>query len=119
MATVKAVGDSPDQPIDLYVFCANTYNWAPDWSVSDFIRNEGRLEGKPVVAITVGSGDTRGTQKALKKLLLERKAALLDSRPLWLLKPNDELRGKESTVAVAVSMAYAWGEDIAKRVHAY
>ena len=119
VASVKAAGESSGQPIDLYVFCANTYNWAPDWSVSDFIRNEGRLDGKPVVAITVGSGDTRGAQKALEKLLLDRKAALLDSRPLWLLKPNDESRGQESNVAVAVSMAYAWGEEISKRVHAY
>ena len=119
VATVKAIGELPNQPVDLYVFCANTYNWAPDWSVRNFIRTQIHLEGKPVVAITVGSGDTDGAQEALKKLLLNKKANLLDSRPLWLLKPNDESRGQESNVAVAVSMAYAWGEEIAKRVHAY
>lgn len=118
VATVKAVGDSPNQPIDLYVFCANTYNWAPDWSVRNFIQTHGPLSGKSVVAITVGSGGTASAQAALEKLLLDRKARLLDSRPLWLLKPNDESRGQESNVAVAVSMAYAWGAEIARHVMA-
>ena len=116
VATVSAVGKSPEQPVDLYVFCANTYNWRPDWSVSNFIQKQVNLDGKPVVAMTVGSGGTEGAQKALKKLLLDRKANLLDSRPLWLMKPNDDSRSQESNVAVAVSMAYAWGGEIAQQV---
>ena len=82
VATVKAVEESPEQPIDLYVFCANTYNWALDWSMSSFIRQQAHLDGKPVVAITVGSGGTESAQKALEKIILDRKANLLDSRPL-------------------------------------
>ncbi|MBC8082339.1 MAG: hypothetical protein H7Z21_03950 [Hymenobacter sp.] len=118
VATVKAAGDSSGQPVDLYVFCANTYNWAPDWSVSDFIKTQVHLNGKSVVAITVGGGGTAAAQAGLEKLLLDQKARLLDSRPLWLLKPNDESRGQESNVAVAVSMAYAWGAEIARHVKA-
>ncbi len=118
VATVSAVGDFPEQPVDLYVFCANTYNWRPDWTVTDFIKKRLNLADKPVVAVTVGSGGTEGAQNALEKLLLDRNANLLDSRPLWLMKPNDESRGKESNVAVAVSLAYAWGEEIAKRMTA-
>ena len=116
VASVRAVGKSPQQSIDLYVFCANTYNWAPDWAVSDFIR-KAHLDGKSVVAITVGSGGTDNAQRALKKLILDRKATLLDARTLWLMKPNDESRGKESNIAVAVSMAYSWGEEIAKQLN--
>ena len=119
VATVKADKKSPEQSIDLYVFCANTYNWAPDWSVSNFIKKEIQLNGKAVVAITVGSGGTESAQKGLEKLILNRKATLLDSRSLWLMKPNDEARGKESNIAVAVSMAYAWGQAIAKQMNAH
>lgn len=86
--------------------------------MSDFIKKEAQLDGKSVVAITVGSGGTGNAQKALKKLILDRKANLLDVRSLWLMKPNDESRLKESNVAVAVSMAYAWGEGIAKQMNA-
>ena len=82
VATVEAVEESPEQSIDLYVFCTNTYNWAPDWSISGFIRQQAHLDGKPVVAITVGSSETESAQKALEKIILDRKANLLDSRPL-------------------------------------
>ncbi|WP_461053878.1 hypothetical protein [Spirosoma arcticum] len=115
VATVEAAPDVDDQPIDLYVFCANTYNWRPDWAVSDFIQKQVDLDGKSVVAITVGGGSTGASQKALETLILDKKANLLDSRSLWLLRPNDESRGKESKIAVTVSMAYSWGEEIAKR----
>ena len=102
------------QPIDLYVFCANTYNFRPDWAVSKFIRKQVDLAGKSVVAITLGSGTTGASQNVLETLIRDKKARLLDSRSLWLLRPNDESRMQESNVVVSVSMAYAWGEDIAK-----
>jgi len=119
VATVKAVEESPEQSIDLYVFCTNTYNWAPDWSISSFIRQQAHLEGKPVVAITVGSSETESAQKALEKIILNKKANLLGSRSLWLMKPNDKSRAKESNITVAVSMAYSWGEEIAKQMTAH
>jgi len=119
VATVRAAKELPEQSIDLYVFCTNAYNWAPDWSVSGFIRQQAHLDGKPVVAITVGSSETERAQKALEKIILDKKANLLDSRPLWLMKPNDESRAKESNITVAVSMAYSWGEEIAKQMTAH
>lgn len=115
VATVAAAPDVNNQPIDLYVFCANTYNWQPDWVVSNFIREQVNLDGKSVVAITLGGGSTGTSQKALETLILDKKANLLDSRSLWLLRPNDESRGTESNIAVAVSIAYSWGTEIAKR----
>lgn len=115
VATVAAASELDNQSIDLYVFCANTYNWRPDWAVSDFIQKQANLDGKSVVAITVGSGSTEDSQKALETLIRHKKANLLDSYSLWLLKPNDESRGTESNVAVSVSMAYSWGKELAKR----
>ena len=117
VASVAAASDADNQPIDLYVFCANTYNWRPDWAVRDFIRKQVDLDGKSVVAITLGGGSTESSQKALETLILDKKANLLDSRSLWLLRPNDESRMEESNVAVTVSMAYAWGEEMAKRIN--
>lgn len=115
VASVAAASGADDQPIDLYVFCANTYNFRPDWAVSDFIQKQTNLADKSVVAITLGSGSTETSQKALETLIQDKRANLLDSRSLWLFKPNDESRMQESTIAIIVSMAYAWGEEIAKR----
>lgn len=115
IATVAAAETDADQPIELYVFCANTYNFRPDWAVSDFIQKDPNLAGKDVVAITLGSGSTEASQDALETLIRNKKARLLDSRSLWLLKPNDESRILESNVAVSVSIAYDWGAEIAKR----
>lgn len=115
VASVAAAIHLAGQPVDLYVFCANTYNFRPDWAVSNFIQSQANLDGKSVVAITVGSGSTDASQKALETLLLAKKANLLDSRSAWLLRPNDESRMNESNVAVSVSMAYTWGQEIARR----
>lgn len=114
VASVAAAETAASQPIDLYVFCANTYNFRPDWAVSNFIRKQTNLAGKSVVAITLGSGTTEASQNALETLIRDKKARLLDSHSLWLLRPNDESRMQESNVAVSVSMAYAWGTDMAK-----
>ncbi len=116
VATVAAVPEVDHQSIDLYVFCANTYNWRPDWAITNFIEHQPNLADKSVVAITLGSGSTVDSQKALETLIRDKKANLLDSHSLWLLKPNDESRMKESNVAVSVSMAYTWGEAMAKRM---
>lgn len=119
VATVKAAKELANQPFDLYVFCANTYNWHPDWAVTDFIKEQVALEGKSVVAITLGSGSTETSQKALEDLIINMKANLIDSHSLWLFKPNDESRMKESNIKVSVSMAYAQGEKIAKQFESH
>ncbi|GAB3949580.1 hypothetical protein GCM10028805_26060 [Spirosoma harenae] len=115
IASVAALNQSP-QPTDSYVFCANTYNWRPDWAVRDFIRKQDILSGRPVVAITIGSGSTETSQKSLEKVVLEKKGVLLDSRSFWLSRPNDEARIDESNSKVAVSMAYQWGGKVAERM---
>ena len=89
VATVQAVRELPEQVPDSYVFCANTYNWAPDRAVRTYIEQQRNLSGKPVVAITVGGGGTGNAQQVLEELILAHKATLLGSRSLWLMKPND------------------------------
>ncbi|MEO6285366.1 MAG: hypothetical protein ABIN80_09410 [Dyadobacter sp.] len=118
VATVAAARHLDNQPVDLYIFCANTYNWRPDWAVSNFIEKEVVLDGKSVVAITLGGGSTEASQQILEKLIVENKGKLLDSRSVWLLRPNDESKMNQSNIEVAVSMAYTWGEQAALQIKA-
>lgn len=112
ISTVAAAGNITNQEFSIYVFCANTYNWRPDWAVSRFVKNHRQLKGKPVVAITLGSGSTRASQKALERMIRNKEANLIGSRSFWLLRPNDETR-KEKNVKVAVSMVKEWAKQIA------
>ena len=95
----------------LYVFCANTYNWAPDWSVSRFIRKDIDLHSKKVVAITLGAGSTKQSMRKLENMIRSKSADLIQSRTFWLLRPNDDSRMKEKNVQVALSMVDDWAAE--------
>jgi hypothetical protein len=117
VATVSAAKELRDKDFAVYVLCANTYNWRPDWSVASFIKRETVLKAKPVIAITLGSGSTKGSQKAFEKIINENGAMLIDSKSLWLLRPNDELRMKETNVGVAKSIVYDWALELVDELH--
>ncbi|MDX2045437.1 MAG: hypothetical protein SFU87_01540 [Chitinophagaceae bacterium] len=108
VATVAAATKMESRRFNGYVFCANTYNWQPDWAVSRFIKNHQGLKDKPAIAITLGAGSTAASQKALEKLILKKEAHLAVSCSFWLLKPNDESKMNESNVKVATVMAKEW-----------
>jgi len=112
VATVAAV-DTDSLDFDAYVFCANTYNWRPDWAVTGLIQ-KAPIANKPVIAITLGSGSTRDSQKALEQLIGEKKGILRASKSFWLLRPNDESRMEESNVQVTLSLVEAWAGQLAK-----
>ena len=116
IATVAAAQRLKDQP-DLFVLCANTYNWRPDRSISNFIRSYPSLVKQDVIAITLGSGSTEASQQKFERLIEETGGNLIGSKSFWLMKPNDETRMDESNVAVATGMTYQWGEEIAKRFY--
>ena len=54
ISTVSALKNQDADSFDLYVFCANTYNWTPNWKVSNYIKTHKNLKGKNVVAVTLG-----------------------------------------------------------------
>ncbi len=112
VASVAALDEVEDE-FDLYTFCTNTYNWAPDWAVSRYIRQQPSLGGKNVVAITLGSGSTKRAERQLKQLLEEKEGNVLRSVSLYLMRPNDESRLDESNVEVAVQLAQQLGEEVA------
>lgn len=112
VATVAAANtDSLD--FDAYVFCANTYNWRPDWAVTGLIQ-KAPIANKTVIAITLGSGSTQESQKALEQLIAEKKGKLRGSKSFWLLRPNDESRMEESNVQVTLSMVETWAGQLAQ-----
>lgn len=97
---------------DLYVFCVNTYNWAPDWKLTNLIKSHPNLDGQNVCAITVGAGATMRAQRKLEWHLLDKGVDLLGSEMYWLLRPNDEDRMQDKNVEVAKDQAKKFGERI-------
>lgn len=112
IATVAALKDVKTTDYRLYVFCANTYNWEPDWALCRAIDKQMAIAGKEVIAITVGAGSTNHSQKVFEKLLKRKKANLLDSKSFWLWKPNDESRTEEPNVKVAEEISEEWVSKI-------
>jgi hypothetical protein len=111
VATVKKARELEGE-FDLFVFCANTYNWSPDWQVTGFIKHHPNLSGKAVVAITLGSGSTGASKRKLDRLIQSKGANLIESRSYWLLRPNDEDRIEEKNNEVAVEMAFELGKSL-------
>lgn len=117
IATVAAVNDIKTTDYQLYVFCANTYNWKPDWAITRAIEQQLTITDKNVIAVTVGAGSTEYSQKSFEKLIKAKKANLLDSKSFWIWKPNDETRTKESNVKVAVDISSLWVSKIIKNIN--
>jgi hypothetical protein len=113
ITSVKGASDFLHLPFSLYVFCANTYNWRPDRAISTFLTKSVDLNGKDVVAITVGAGSTEASQRAFEKLILQQNAHLLGSRSFWVLKPNNELKPEIPNAQNATLMASEWGKQLA------
>jgi hypothetical protein len=116
VATVTAVNKKQTDHFDLYVFCANTYNWSPDWSVRDFIIDNQSLDKKNIVAITLGAGTTGRSKRILESLIKDKHANLIDSRAFWLWRPNDESAIQESNVVMAVNLTKEWADTISKQI---
>ncbi len=112
IATVSAAKKIKDYPFGLYVFCANTYNFSPDWAITRYLKTYTPIAGKQVVAITLGSGTTDWAKAGFEKIILEKQGLLVDSKEFWLLKPNDEARLKENNKLVAVSMVTDWAKKL-------
>ncbi len=101
---------------DLYVYCANTYNWSPDRQVSKAIRSASYLKGKPAAAITLGSGSTARSKRLLEELIRGREALLIRSETYWLMKPNDESRPGVPNTQVAREKARHMGQECARQL---
>lgn len=116
IATVAAAKELNLESFDILVFCSNTYNWAPDWAISGFIKNQPTLNSKPVIAITLGAGSTGRSQKKLEDLITRKHGKIIDSRSLWLMRPNNELVRDKANVQTAILMVRSWVVYLVKEI---
>ena len=116
VATVSAAKAIDSKSYNAFVFCANTYNWTPDWAVSNYITKQNNLNYKPVLALTLGAGSTGNSQKKLEQLITTHNGKLINSHSIWLMRPNDEQRMGEPNVQVALSRAKAWSNCIVQEL---
>lgn len=112
IATVAAAEEMEQAPPDLFVLCANTYNWRPDRSIVHYVESTTSLKGASVVAITLGSGSTEASQHAFEECIRAEGAVIIASRSSWLMRPNDDSRMAEGNVTVAVDMARRWAAEL-------
>jgi len=114
VATLSSIDEYSVPSYDLYAICANTYNFAPDLAILEFIRQREDLVDKPVVAITLGSGSTERAQIILENKLKDKGARVVFSEAFWLMRPNDESRMEASNVGIAVEQAQKLGVKTAQ-----
>lgn len=116
VATVAAAEKLNKSEYQMLIFCANTYNWRPDWAITNFIEDRTFRSDQNIVAVTLGAGSTESSQRHFENIIRKSGGSLLASYNLWLWRPNDETKLKERNVEVAESMASQWGSDLAIRV---
>lgn len=113
VATVKAAEQLNKINYHLYTLCANTYNWRPDRAITKYITKSHQIKGKNVVALTLGSGSTIESKEHFDEIIRQAGAKLIDSKTLWLLRPNDESKIDEPNVKVAISITKEWAKATA------
>ncbi|MCC7406271.1 MAG: hypothetical protein IT288_17895 [Bdellovibrionales bacterium] len=101
----------------LIVIGTNTYYWRPDLPTKRVLAQL-NLENKRVVGIVSGAGSTDWAVASLRQLLVESHGEVLDVRPFWLWRPNDEMRMDEPNREVAVDLARQFGHWAAERMTA-
>lgn len=112
VATVSGAKQLNPTDFNLLVVCANTYNFAPDKVVMNYIA-EHNLTAVKAVGMVVGSGTTEQAKKRLQAALAKARVELLSMEDYWLLRPNDETAPAElSNVEVAIQQAQTLGSEI-------
>lgn len=101
---------------EFYLFCVNTYNWAPDWKSSKLIKKL-ELENVKVGAIVLGGGSTKRANRKLKGLLQNKSANILGMKEIWLLKPNNENNPNGDNIKEANDAAASFGAEIGAQLN--
>ena len=112
VVTVAAAERVDENQYHAFVYCANTYNWRPDWAISGYIERNHPKSNSKVIAITLGAGSTEASQRNFETVIQRAGGKPIKSYSLWLWRPNDEAKMERPNVEVAVGMAYDWGIEI-------
>jgi hypothetical protein len=102
------------EDFDAFIFCANTYNFAPDWGVTGVMsRLKEKTRGKTVGLLTLGAGSTGRAERLLKKSALPHDEANVLEKTIWLMKPNaDEVQSREDNLKLAKEMAAEFSKAV-------
>lgn len=111
--TVKASEAINLTQADLLIFCTNTYNWAPDTVIMDFLETQ-NLDDLKCAAITLGMGTTDRAQRILEETIEARGGELLASKAYWLGKPNAEPGVVAPNVHIAKLLVAEYASEILK-----
>ena len=114
--TVAAAEQIDQTNFQAFVYCANTYNWRPDWAITNYVKNHPVRENQIIVAVTLGAGSTASSQKKFEGAIQASGGNLMNSYSLWLWRPNDETKIEKPNVEVAEKMAYEWGIEMGNRL---
>lgn len=114
-ATLTAQTPSRPEGYAVIGVVSNTYFWTPDRPTTRYLRRA-RLQGIPAVGIMGGAGATGRSERMLGEAISAAGAQLLQTRSLWLLRPNDEARMNEPNRRVAVEQARQLGLDLGTRI---
>lgn len=117
VASVAAARKLNLSSFDVYVFCANTYNWGPDLAMSNYIEGQESLGNKPVVAITLGAGSTTLSQERFEELITNHGGKIVHSSSVWLLRPNEETQRGESNIQAALVKVQLWATSMAGEIN--
>jgi hypothetical protein len=103
LASVQGIEDVGLDRYDLFVICANAYNFGPDRIVKNFISGGSFLKNKHVAVLAVGKLGHTKAQKELEKLVLSEGGILLDSQALESIltsKQESNKIGQKATTIV-------------------
>ena len=103
---------------DAFIFCANTYNFAPDWGVTNAMgKLKDKTRGRTVGLLTLGAGSTGRAERLMKKASIPLNAQLVLESKIWLMKPNKEdVISREDNLNAAKEMAVQFAQEVLANV---
>lgn len=110
--TTSAATPSDLSAYGLVILGVETYWFAPDLPTERYLRRLGRLEGKPVVVLVTGAGETRRAERRIREQLTRMGARVLAVQPFWILRPNDEADPRPNRI-VALEQAAKLASTVA------
>lgn len=93
---------------DLLIFGAQSYTWTPALPLKDYLQRVGDLEGKPVIAIISGLGETTPANSDMRSLLEEVNGSLIELYNVWQVRPIDDLYGVDDPYEAMRGVAAEW-----------
>ncbi len=90
---------------DLIVLGMPTYGGGLAKPMENYLARIDDLEGKKVVIIITGAGSTDESVTNMKEFIAMRNGYIIESLPLWSMKPNEDVYGINDATEIAYNSA--------------